>query len=207
MLTQPDHAALLRARSLLIGWQLPAVIAGWAMVTVATHFGPQAIALPDLGGAGPVLTPLGSLGAVVCAVLAVITAGEPCPQVFITAPRRARHVNLTRVAVVALLGPIIVSTLGPATWAATTNTTLALSGEGLIAASLLGIRLAWLPISLHFLAAATVGAATRDSLHGWAWILETTPTSLTIAISAGVMVLGVILWGAAIGRNSDLLEF
>ena len=197
---------MLMARALVVGWQLPVVLIGWGVAVLATRLGPVLIDLPDLTGTGQVATPLASFAAAACGMLAVFSAGEPCSTVFVTAPRRARVVNLARIVALVVLGALVVSTIGVAAGPATLNTTLALAGESLLAACVVGVRLAWLLPVVHLMAASTVGAATRETLHPWAWILQGEPHTSTVIWSASSLLVALAVWWSVVGRRPELTD-
>ena len=176
------------------------VLLGWLFLALATRLGPDLVPLPDIGGSGSASTPLASLAAAACAVLAVFAAAEPCADVFLTAPSRARWVNTMRVAAVALIGVVVVSVVGAGSWLATLNTTSALAAEGITAAAIIGVQLSWVPPMLHFLAAGTFGAATMGVLHPWAWILDPQPSVVVVLGSLGLFALCLSKWRLSIGE-------
>lgn len=192
--------------SLARGWQVPSVLVGWGVLLGANLIGPRVVVLPSVGSSGQIPTPFVFLLGGLLGVLAVLLAAEPCPAVFLTAPSRARLVNAARVGLASLLGPFVLTVIGPGDWAAATSTTIAVTGEGLIAASVLGLRLAWLPPLLHLVAAASFGAATRDTLRPWAWIISAEPSTSALMASTALWALGLGTWMLSMGHRSEGLE-
>lgn len=182
------------------GWQLRLVLLGWLFLAIATRLGPELVPLPDISGGGSASTPLASLAAAACAILAVFAAAEPCADVFLTAPSRARWSNTLRVAAVALIGALFMSLIGAGSWLATLNTTSALAAEGIVAAATIGVQLSWVPPMLHFLVAGTFGAATMGVLHPWAWILDPQPSIAVVLASLALLAICLSIWRLSIGH-------
>lgn len=192
--------------SLARGWQVPTLLMGWSLLLVANLLGPRVVVLPSVAVSNQVPTPFVFLLGGLLAVLAVLLASEPCASVFVTAPSRARHVNLCRVALASFLGPLVLTALGPGDWLATTNTTVVATGEGLLAAAVLGLRLAWLPPLLHLAAAASFGAAAPDTLRPWAWLISAQPSAAVLAFSVCVWALGASIWFVTMSRRPEGLH-
>lgn len=192
--------------ALLRGWRVPPVLLGWSVVAVATLLGPALVPLPNLTGTASVSTPLATLGGAVCGLLTLSLAHEPCPDVFSTAPSSAFVVHGVRILLGALTGPLIITAVGPSSGSVAMNVGMTIVGEGMLAAGLLGQRLAWLLPLFHLLAASTFGAVRGQGLHTWAWILSSRPGSGHLVVSATILAVGIIIWVARIRANSQLLE-
>lgn len=184
------------------GWQVPTLVLGWGVLLVADLLGPILVVLPAVGVGSEVPTPFVFLLGGLLGILAVQLGSEPCAAVYATAPAHARRVNLARIAIASLLGPLALTALGPGDWAATTSTTIAVTGEGLIAASAFGLRLAWLPPLLHLAASGSFGAATPDTLRPWAWLISADPSALVLSLSLAVWALGLVVWSTSMAHRT-----
>lgn len=180
-------------RALARGWKLDVVSLGLMAVAAAMLGAPALVFLPQLSSDTKVAAPTGALAGWACAILAVTTAVEPCRDVFVTSPRRAHAVNVLRVFVVAGIGTAVVAITSQRDLSVIAVTTATLTGEGLLAAALLGLRLAWLPPTLHVFA-STFGATERTALAPWAWILAPEPTVTGACVSALILFVGAGAW-------------
>lgn len=188
------HLPVLTARALWNGWGTSAVIALVAASSVVALLGPAYVDLPRIGAGGQVTSPLTSFCAWAVALAALRSAVEPSTTLFATAPRVAVHVNVCRVALVAVAGVALLVTLTEASAASVWSPTAALVGEGLLYASVLGPSFCWLLPTTHLMVSSVMGAANRLDLAPWAWILEPTPDLRQIGISSSLLALGLVSW-------------
>ncbi|GAA1947268.1 hypothetical protein GCM10009798_02900 [Nocardioides panacihumi] len=185
---------------------LPPHVSGWTLATTAAAVttaavaaaAPDVVGLPQIGAMDTVVAPVPALLAWVAALTATTAASEPCPEVFATVPRRAFAVNVARIVLT-----LAAFTVGAAAATGTRDlavaglsarTSMALCGEGLAVASVAGLRYGWLPMTAHLLAAATLGAANRPDLAGWAWIVSPEVGATQVVLSTLLFVIGMTAW-------------
>lgn len=186
--------------------RLPPHVSRWTLATTAAVVttaavaaaAPDVVGLPQLAAVDTIVAPVPALLGWVAALTAVTAADEPCPGVFATAPTRAYAVNVARIVLT-----LVVFTGGAAAATGThhlavaglsARTSMALAGEGLALASVAGLRYGWLPMTAHLLAAATLGAANRPDLAGWAWIVSAEVGPTQLLLSTLLLVLGMTAW-------------
>lgn len=196
---------LRRFWALMRGWYVPAVAVGWAVLLIVNLVGPKLVVLPGVAATSQIPTPFVFFVGGLIALLSLLLATEPCPEVFVTSPLRSRLLNVTRVVVAVMLGPLLLTSLGPGDTLAALSTSMAVAGEGLLAASVLGLRLAWLPPLLHLTAAGSFGAATPDTLRPWAWLISANPSAAALASSAVMLAAGGVSWFRAMARRPSAL--
>jgi len=177
---------------------LLATLATAVATTSVAVVAPDAVDLPQLGAMDAVVAPVAALLGWVAALAATTAAGEPCPEVFATAPRRAHAVNLARVVLTLATftcAAAIAASARPMTVAGlSARTSLALTGEGLVMASVAGLRYCWLPMTAHLLASATLGAANRPDLATWAWVVSAEVGPAQLTVSTLLFATGMTAW-------------
>ena len=190
--------------SLARGWQLPAVAVGLVILAAAALALPDLVGLPRFGSGLPVVAPVAGLLGWWCAILALTSANEPCMQIFLTARDSARWVNHARIVIVGASGLAVVAAVDTSYLSTAATAASTLLGEALIFGALVKLQLAWMPPTLHMLAAAVLGAANRSDLALWAWILDPRPSTTQMGISIVILVIGATLWNRALRHGNRL---
>ena len=142
-----------------------------------------------------VQAPTNAALALLVALAILGTAPEPCPALLPTLATRRRVLPAARVATLVLLMSMAFAVQGSARTGATAL--LALTGEGLLAASVVTTRYAWILPLLHSLASALFGTDGFGNLKVWAWLLSTQPTITGLGASGAIFTFGL----AAISRR------
>ena len=182
------------------GWRLGAVLLVYGAGAVVLMAAPVELKLPQVFALTSVMAPTTTLSALAVALAALTTATEPAPQLMGTASRRAPLVNLTRVWTAATVGCVLLLVVDPDATAAVLAVLL-LTGEGLVAISVVGLANYWVVPVAHVCAAITLGAVSRDEIAGWAWFLREDQGPLSVTASVAVAALGTIMWFRAAART------
>jgi hypothetical protein len=188
-----------RVRTLIRGWRLLQVGVGLVGIAAAQMLLPHLLFLPNMTPGDQVGTPVAAICAWVAAMLALLTANEPVPELFLTSPSFPRRANLVRISAVLGAGTVISATSGATHPAVPVTAGLAFAGEALLFAKFGGLRNAWLPPTVHLLASITVGNVNRvEGLATWAWVLQASPDSLSVVASSVIFLAGLVAWHSVI---------
>jgi hypothetical protein len=146
-----------------------------------------------------IATPIGALAGWLAGLLALLTAQEPAPALFATAPRITHVVNVTRLLLMLLCGLLVACVTTDGSMLVPLSAGATFAGEGLVLAGLAGLRTAWLFPTLHLLACIALGNTNRvQGLAVWAWPLDQHPGIGQLAASGLLLTAGAALWASSL---------
>ncbi|GAB3774478.1 hypothetical protein GCM10027600_37120 [Nocardioides ginsengisegetis] len=185
-----------RARTLLLGWHIPAVGLGLVTVAASGAFLPRLLHLPQMTSGAELATPMAVIASWGAALLALVSAQEPAPPaLFATTPRTAHLSNVARVLVVLAVGTALTQATAHGSVLVPLAAGATFAGEGLALAGLAGLRLAWLLPTFHLLACITLGNVNRaHGLAVWAWPLDQYPGPSQLGASLALLAVGITYW-------------
>lgn len=182
------------ARVLVRGWGIPTALAVVVLTVAAALAAPDSLPLPRLFGYHELAAPTGAVAALGLALAAIAAAREPVPQLLGTADARRQAANPARILLVCAAGAALLCLVAGADGRHVVIALAALTGEGLLVASVAGLSTAWsLPV-MHVLAALVLGGAAGQELAWWAWIIGTDPGPGSWIASLAVAILGTGAW-------------
>lgn len=171
---------------------------GWASYVVLTCLGLLPLAFASFiidapfstSGADVVIwTGVIPVALMACGIGAL--CAEPALALFATAPSRAWAVHISRLTAGAVIATGAVAGLTDLQIATFISAFFCLAGLAVLSATLFGLMQVWvLPLFLLF-SSIVFGAANRDTLHAWAWIVDPEPSPSGIATSSSLLVLAV----------------
>lgn len=179
----------------LVWWKLlPALGVIAVAVAVLIIMGPV-FSTPQVGTtATQVLGPTAILSGLLIAFAVVGTLKEPVTVLPRTGRRRVRTWRLARVLALLILSLLLLTVAAPEHAPAAVSCACALSGEALLMARVLWEEIAWALPLLHAGLVLTFGTDTFGTPHPWAWILQPDPALTALALSIGLLALGIGAW-------------
>lgn len=172
------------------GWNLHLILPALASTLIGLAWAPQTVVAPQALASFPVQSPVAAGFAVIWSLLISATVPEPMPSLPTVLTWRRRYLSQVRViiltaAVIGVAGllapPLVVSVA-----------LLALAGEAVLAAAVLGFRYAWVLPLVHAAGASTLGANAFGDIRPWAWFLRLDPQPSDFAMSLALYVIGLI---------------
>lgn len=179
----------------LVWWKLlPALGVITVAVAVLIIMGPV-FSTPQVGTtATQVLGPTAILSGLLIAFAVVGTLKEPVTILPRTGSRQVRAWRLARVLALLTLSVLMLTVAAPEHAPAAVSCACALSGEALLMARVLWEEIAWALPLLHAGLVLTFGTDTFGTPHPWAWILQPNPIPTALALSTGLLALGIGTW-------------
>lgn len=180
-----------RLLALARGWHLGAIIVALLVLGALVAALPDEVPLPVINNAVPLYSRDGVLAALVAAMLILVAADEPVDPLFTLAPRNRRVVRIVRICAVTTAAAGTLAASDPATALGVVTALLTLTGEGLILATIIGLKAAWVLPLLHAMAAAVLGAGATDEFAFWAWIVDPSPSPTATALAAAIYLVAI----------------
>jgi len=160
---------------------------------------PPQIKLPAAMSLGPVFAPFGSIAALMMALIAVMAAVEPAPEIFATAPRSRHITNIVKAIIATLFGTLVlVFSIGQ--FSPVASSVLLYSGESFVSGAIGGTRVLWCLPAVHAMAAMIFGSINSREPAGWAWQLNANPNPGQLALSSAIWLLGLATWYRALSK-------
>lgn len=180
-----------RFLALLRGWHMATVIGGLLLLGTLVAAVPDEVPLPILNNAVPLYSRDGVLAALVATLLILLAADEPVDPLFMLAPRNRRALRIIRICAVTAAATGALAVSEPASIIGVLTALLTLTGEGLIIATIIGLKVGWILPLLHTMAAAVLGGGTMGDFAFWAWIVDPSPSAAATAIAATIYGIGI----------------
>lgn len=141
-----------------------------------------------------VLGPTAILSGILGALAIVVVLKEPVSVLPWTGLRDIRRWRLVRVG--AMLGLMIglLALTSAEGFNAAVVSLLSLTGEALLAATLLWEEIAWTVPLLHSAVSLTFGTNVFGDPHAWAWILHPEPKPVHFVVALALLVVGATSW-------------
>ncbi|WP_020578928.1 hypothetical protein [Actinopolymorpha alba] len=170
--------------------------AGLAILAVAAglSIAPTTVTLPQVRTTIPVFTTTTLLAGAVAALLALSTLTEPAASVARTSPRGWARLRATRALLATAAAAAALTAARPVAAGFTLVVVLALIGEGMLLASRVGTKLAWILPTSHLAAAATFGTSRTGETAPWAWIIEPHASTGALLTSLLLYSIGLTFW-------------
>lgn len=179
----------------LVWWKLVPGLGVIAVAVAVLAFLGPVFSTPQVGTtATQVPGPTAILSGLLIAFAVVGTLKELVTVLPRTGTRRVRAWRLARVLGLLTLSLLMLTVIAPEHAPAAVSCACALSGEALLLARVLWEEIAWALPLLHAGLVLTFGTDTFGTAHPWAWILQPVPTATAVALSIGLLALGIGMW-------------
>lgn len=185
--------------SVLKGYRIGMSLSAATLIGVLLRLTPRHFTVPETNTLQTVVAPIDLLAGLAVAILSLLTAPEPAPQLSLTAPRDWQRLRIARLAGVCIWCCMCLIVAVPDQAAVAVSTTAALTGEGLLVAAI-NSRVGWLAPIAHVGAAMVFGTSVRGKVQWWAWILQPSPSLGDVCLGLVMFYLAVRLWSGRVNE-------